>query len=395
MGKWFRRRTPESPTGPTNMGPVVDRKVAEATGRLRTPGEDADYDLVRDAFDVTHYFLQAPRLVDNPNVDAVRNFLREGPRQRRTPHVNFSVQAYLSRHPERGQDSGTSPYLTWLREGRAAGEIGDPAIGLEKMAHVLGLTPQALADELAERRSDLQHRLRHGRLGEMFGKAAAIDPLVGDAWSEVTRPKMTPLPAPLVANQVSAVYLCHEAAGFTRARVLLVADRPGQDLEQTVLAGLAAKVDPADVVVLCTAPGGVPTSAAVRYVDLAAAIEGIDGPNAQQVLAELVRSFDAEVVVGLDSQLFLDTLTPYGKALRASERVFLGLPALGTGPLGNAAGTALRYYYRHLDVVQGFLVEGSVAPTLAEVYQLPEPELARLHALDEDLSGILLGGEPR
>ena len=101
--------------------------------------------------------------------------------------------AYLDALPGEGWRGSEHPYLAWLRHGRDAGEIADPAPEIERMAQVLDLSPNELVDALVERRTDLQQRLRTGKLGDMFARAAEIDPLIGDAWPESSRPFLLPV----------------------------------------------------------------------------------------------------------------------------------------------------------------------------------------------------------
>lgn len=375
---------PEVEVPATRLGPRFDAFVAAARRRQRPPGDDPEYDLVRQHLDVAHYLLQRLQQGRRAAIDPVRHFLRQGADARLSPEINFSTDAYLQRHPERGRDGAEHPYVAWLREGRAAGELADPAIGLEKMAGVLGMSSQELAECLAASRSDLQHRLRHGKLGEMFAKAAEIEPLVGDAWAETVRPKLTPLPLAGVAAQVAAMHACHEAAGHASARLLVVAGSGSDGAVTHLTSALSGELDPGDVVVIGTAAGqggdaGLPEG--VRLVDFAGATDGLSPARSHQVLVELIRSLDADLVVGVGSRMLLEALTSYGKALRASERVFLAFDGLEVGPFGNKSGDALRFFYRHCDLVEGFLTaDRALVDDLVETYVVPPDLAARIHA---------------
>ncbi|KAA1426296.1 hypothetical protein [Nocardioides antri] len=379
---------PEAPSVlPSNLGPEFDARVAEALRRQLPAGIDPDYDLVRDNFDVAHYLLQAPAVLANPEIDPVRHFLRQGRAAKLTPDPNFSTDSYLKRHPER-RDDERNPYATWLAEGRAAGEIAEPVMGIEKLAKVLGTTADEVAEQLAERRSDVHRRLHHGKLGEMFAKAAEVEPLVGDLWPEIARPRMMPIPWLVVADQLGALHASQEAVGFARARVVLVVDDPADGLVRRLLDGLTALLAPHDVVVVTTASGSVPegvTPAGVRRVDFAETAHGLGPMMTQQVLVELLRSLCADAIVGVDSRLFLESLTPYGRALSASERVFLGFAGLRRTVLGHEAGPSARYFYRHVELVEGVLVEQpATAARLVDDYRLPDDIAAKVRAVGDD-----------
>ena len=106
---------------------------------------------------------------------------------------------------------------------------------------------------------------------------------------------------------------------------------------------------------------------------------------AQQVLIELLRSLCADAIVGVGSRLFLDALTPYGRALRASERVYLGFAGLRRGKLGQEVGGSVRYFYRHVELVDGVLVDApATAVRLIEDYQLPDDVAVKIRSIADD-----------
>jgi hypothetical protein len=97
------------------------------------------------------------------------------------------------------------------------------------MAQVLNVTPTELVAALVARRTDLQQRLRTGTLGEMWARAAEVDPLVGGAWPESSRPALLPLVGITAVKQMAALHLSQLEAAYRRARVLLVVGRRPKD----------------------------------------------------------------------------------------------------------------------------------------------------------------------
>lgn len=280
---------------PSNVGRAFDERVGEALRGQQPRGQDADYDLVRDHFDVAHYLLQAPGVLEDCNIDPVRHFLRQGPASRFTPEPNFSTDSYLKRHPHR-RDGDVHPYAAWLREGREASEIGEPVMGTEKLAKV----PGAFQTELE-------------------------------------------------------------------------AD---------------------DIVVVTTASGAeaAATPPGVRRVDFAKTAQCLGPLMRQQVLVELLRSLCVDAIVGIGSRLLLDALTPYGRALAASERIYLGFSGLRRGPLGQDVGTSARYFYRHVELVERVFVDApATAVRLIEDYQLPDDIAAKVRSVSDDrvLAGVV------
>jgi glycosyltransferase involved in cell wall biosynthesis len=368
----------------------MDDVVARTRRRMRPAGLDADYDLAYQHFDVMHFLLQARSMQSSDGVDPLEVFLKNGAEAKASPEINFNMKAYLARHPERAEGSGRSPYLAWLDGGKAAGEIADPAPGLEKMAPVLGLGAGELADELAGIRLDLQERLRTGTLGDMFARAAGVEPLIGEAWVAATRPQLPPLVWPGTVDQVAAIYACQEAAGFARARVLLVISDPrwggGRRIEGHIAHALSAHVDPHDIVVIYTdSSGSAPAGRyppGVREIDLASAVEGMDRAASHRVLVELIRSFCADAVVNINARLLYEALEPYGKALVSSERVFLMQFCNEQLAQGNWVGIPLRFFYRYFDIVDGVITDSEyLAEWHRDRHQLTEEESGRILVL--------------
>jgi len=401
-----RRGTPppEVVVEPTHVGPRMDDLVARMRRNQREVGVDPDYDLVREHFDHLTFMLQAGRLHERPRVDPIAVLLDRGAEELCSPDINFSMESYLRRHPERADDGERSPYVAWLRRGRAAGEVADPAPGLEKMAEVLGTEPRVLAEQLGKTRSDLQKRLRTGTLGQMFAEAAELEPLIGSVWRETTLPRLPPLVTAEVVDQVSALYRCQQAAGFTRARVVLVLNQPrwggARRAEGHICHALASQIDPREIVVIHTDVSG--TSPAGRYpsgvreIDFAAEAATLSAPAAQRALVELIRSFGADSVVGINSRLLADALIPYGAALAASERIFLMLFCLDQTATGALVGFPARFFYRCFDLVEGVITDSHhLASWLRRTYRLGAAA-GRVHVLSSPVdTGIAVVEPPR
>jgi glycosyltransferase involved in cell wall biosynthesis len=373
----------------TNLGSVMDAAVARARRAMRPAGLDADYDLAYEHFDVPHFLMQARHLLSADHVvDPLQHFLGNGATAKGSPEINFSMRSYVSRYPETKDGPEQSPYLEWLKRGKAAGEIADPAPGLEKMAPVLAMRPEELVTELAAIRSDLQERLRTGTLGQMFARAAEIEPLIGDVWTETTRPTIPPLPSRHIVDQVAAMHACQRAAGFAGARLVLVATEPrwggGRRVEGHIAHALTARLDPSDIVVIYTDNGGIAPPGrfpvGVREIDLASEVEGMDRQAAHRTLVELIRSFHADAVVNINSRLLYEAITAYGRALASSERLFLMLLCNEQLATGNWVGIPLRFFYRCFDLVEGVITDSAyLANWLRERHQLGPERGGRIH----------------
>jgi glycosyltransferase involved in cell wall biosynthesis len=373
----------------TNLGPVLDRRVQRARRQMLAEADD-DYTLVRDHLDPLYYLLRHPQLLDRPQVDLVRHFLSHGVAQGASPEPNFSMRHYLADHPERGEGAEVNPYVAWRREGREAGEIADPAPGITELAPVLGLAPGEVADRLAERRQDLVDRLRTGTLGAMVAKAAEIEPLIGQTWGEITRPVLLPFSRKIVTDQMHLVHTAQEQAGFRRARLVLVVNRPrwggGRRMEGHIAHALARQVAPEDIVVLYTEhSGSTPEGrfpAGVREIDLAPLVADMDHEAAMTALVVLLRSFGADAIVNINSRLFYGAMRSYGKALAHTERIFLTFFCHEQVATGAWFGWSIRYFYRTFDQVAGVLADSEhLARELVDRHRVTGRALEKVHVL--------------
>lgn len=372
----------------THLGPEVDDAVLAAKRRMRL-GADADYDLLYGHFDVLHYLLQSPELLDQPDVDLIEHFLEHGFDQRLSPDPDFSMGEYVARYPRKSTGGGErSPYLVWLKRGKDAGDIADPAPGIMRMSHVLEMDPQQVVNLLAERRHSLQRRFRTGTLGEMLAKASEIEPLIGAAWTEIAQPKLLPVSTPVVVGEVSAIYRAQEAAGFRPARLVFVINRArwggGRRMEGHIAHALANHIDPSEIVVIYTDDS---TEApedrypeGVRQIDFAHIVAHMPKDRAQHALIMLLRTFRADAIVNINSRMLYHSMRVYGRALAATERLFLCFFCNEQTALGTWEGWSLRYFYRTFDYVTGVITDSDyLARELTSTYRVGERQLERLH----------------
>jgi glycosyltransferase involved in cell wall biosynthesis len=372
----------------THLGPEVDEAVFNAKRRMRL-GTDADYDLLYAHFDVLHYLLQAPELLDQPDVDLIEHFLERGVEERLSPDPDFSMSEYIARYRRKCLESDErSPFLIWLRRGRAGGDIADPAPGVMRMAYVLGMHPQHLVNLISERRRDLQQRFRTGTLGEMLVKASEIEPLIGAVWTEVARPKLLPISTPVVVGEVTAIHQAQEAAGFRRARLVFVINRArwggGRRMEGHIAHALADHMDPSEIVVIYTddsteSPAGrFPEG--VREIDFASMVAHVPKERAQHALAMLLRSFHADAIININSRMLYHGMRDYGRALAATERLFLCFFCNEQTAMGTWEGWSLRYFYRTFDYVAGVITDSDyLAREITDTYRVGERQLERMH----------------
>lgn len=389
---------PDVALEPTNLGPVMDEAVLRAKRRMRI-GADPNYDLIYQNFDVLHYLLQSPTLIDDPDVDLIEHFLEHGRAEGLSPHPDFSMIEYVDRYPRKtAQDKVRNPFLYWLKHGRAAGDVADPTPGIMRIAPVLGLAPEQLAELLTERRRDLQQRFRTGRLGEVLARAAEIEPLIGATWTEIADPHLIPLSKRVVVDETRVMYQAHEAAGFRRARIVFVINRPrwggGRRMEGHLAHALATHLDPSEIVVIYTDDtADAPVHrfpAGVREIDFAGIVRGLPNDRAQHALAMLLRTFQADAVININSRLLYHAMRYYGHALAVTERIFLCFFCNEQTAMGTWVGWSLGYFYRTFDHLTGVITDSEfLARELVENYRVSDKDRERLHVfhapVDADL----------
>jgi glycosyltransferase involved in cell wall biosynthesis len=382
-------RVPDVSLERTTLGPDLDEAVLKAKRQMRI-GADRDYDLVYDNFDVMHYLLQTPRLIERPRLDLINHFLETGVESMRSPDIHFSMSEYLARHPERAHGRERSPYLEWLKRGRAAGEIADPAPAITEMARLLGLEPAEVVDLLVARRTDLVERLLTGELGEMVARASELEPLISRTRVRYTRPRLLPFGHPPALEQISVIHAAHDAAGFRRARLVLVINRPrwggGRRLEGNLAHALVPRISPEDVVVVYTDGTGVTPEGrfpdGVREIDFVGLASHLDPEDAAAALVVLLRTFCADAIVNINSATLYRAMQSLGPALTASERLFLCFFCNERTPEGGLTGWSLRYFYRLFEHVAGVITDSDfLAQELRETYRVPDPHLDRIHVM--------------
>lgn len=396
---------PEVEVEETNLGPAVDEFVTELRRRQKPVGVDPDYDLVRDNFDHLHFALQARDNV-TPR-DPISVHLRKGAKARFSPDVNFSMEKYLERHPESENSDEPSPYVYWLKHGKAAGEIADPMPAVDAAAGVLGVSPIELVDQMAERRADLQERLRTGKLGQMFARAAEIDPLVAGAWPEMTRPKLLPFRDEQATRKLGTIHAAQAEAGHRRARLVIVVNQPrwggGRRMEGHIAHAITERIDPDEIVVIHTERGGETPPGrypeGVREIDFAAHARDLERGSAEHTLIALLRSFHADAIVNVNSGTLYRAMRTYGRALCATERVFLCFFCNEQTILGTWYGWPISYFYRLFDVVAGVITDSEyLAHEFEETYLLPERAKEGLHVfrapVDPEIRPVEAAGEP-
>lgn len=394
-------REPDVALETTHLGPVMDEAVLRAKRRMRI-GADPDYDLLYENFDVLHYLLQSPNLLDRPEVDLIRHFLKKGRAEGLSPHPDFSMTEYVARYPQKtAAKKLRNPFLYWLKHGRAAGDIADPAPRIDRIAPVLGLSPQQVADLVAERRRDLQQRFRTGKLGEVFARAAEIEPLIGAAWTEIARPHLIPLSRRVVVDETCAIYEAQAAAGFRRARVVFVINRArwggGRRMEGHLAHALATDggpVDPDEIVVIYTdgsagaPPGRFPDG--IREIDFGRVARGLPAEVAQHALVTFLRTFQADAIVNFNSRMLYHAMRPYGRALAATERLFLCFFCNERTAMGTWVGWSLSYFYRAFDYVAGVITDSEyLACELTETYRVGDKQRERVHVFRAPVDAAL------
>ena len=100
------------------------------------------------------------------------------------------MRAYLARHPEGAPERRTAPTSRGCATAATTGEVADPAPGWRRWPRSSGATRRPSRRAAALERP--AGAAADGALGDMFARAAEVEPLIGDLWTETTRPLVPP-----------------------------------------------------------------------------------------------------------------------------------------------------------------------------------------------------------
>lgn len=369
-------------------------QILVAAVQMRTPPKalGAEYELLRGQMDLVHYYL-SNNDVAQAGQDAIANYILIGAREGRNPTPLFNSHVYRTRYPQAAA-SNLTPFGYYLKTGRAQGHIGAPLKHHDRMAAVLGLTPQDALDQLAERTADIRSRLETGVLGEMVEKAAHFDPLIRMGWRQATQVRCLPFSSDLVLTRVAALHEMQTAAGFRRARAVVVLGHatgtakpePG-NLEQHLIRALARRFGGDAVLVISTDPAGPPSKDAlppeVRVVDFIAPTAAMGKFYKLRPLVELIRSLRPEICINADSAVMWDLLKVYGKPLTASVPVVGLFDRFDPDVFNNAVPSTAQYFYRYFDLLQVVCSDSpATLDTLADTFCVPPAQRAKLLAIE-------------
>ena len=201
----------------------------------------------------------------------------------------------------------------------------------------------------------------------MVAQASEIEPLISRTRVRYTRPRLLPFGHPPALEQISVIHAAHDAAGFRRARLVLVINRPrwggGRRLEGNLAHALAPRISPEDVVVVytdgtgATAEGRFPDG--VREIDFVGLASHLDPEDAAsrpgRAASHVLRRRDRQHQLRRRSTAPCESLrTGAGRRRSGSS---CASSATSRPPRGSWAGWSLRYFYRLFDHVAGVITD--------------------------------------
>lgn len=284
------------------------------------------YDVVKAAFDYAFYLTQYPDIVAH-RMDPVGHYLKAGARERRDPAPWFSTGEYRRQYLRDSPDT-INPFHHYLTEGRAAGNAPRAPHGYEGFARTLGSTPVDTAERVRVRMADIRERLEHGPLGEMVGKAAAIDPLVANSWPAALAVRVPPASNASGTRRIAHLSHLQGLAEHRRARIVVIAGQASSgsphDPVRLLVRALVETLSADEIVLVPVHPNhgyGDMAGTGLRVVALGDGMSPEAGYDRDRTLVEFVRTLRPEVVVNCDATLLWRALSIYGRALAASTRL--------------------------------------------------------------------------
>jgi glycosyltransferase involved in cell wall biosynthesis len=146
-------------------------------------------------------------------------------------------------------------------------------------------------------------------------------------------------------------------------------------MEGHIAHALAGEVDPEEIVVIYSDESGASPAGrfpeGVRQVDFAAHAAGLDPEWQEHTLVMLLRSFQADSIVNINSGMLHRAMRAYGHALAATERLFPIFFCNEQSRIGNWYGWPSSQFYRVFDRVTNVITDSEyLARWFDDTYQL-------------------------
>ncbi|WP_299819786.1 glycosyltransferase [uncultured Jannaschia sp.] len=385
-----------------HFGPDLDRLIRIARGVARPEGYGEEYDLIRTRFDFAHYFLSY-RDIFRERMDPVAHYIRAGAREMRDPTPTFSTRRYRANLSE-DELGGLTPFGHWLTAGAPEGCVA-PLRALPAMAAVLDRPAAEVEATWTAAHRDVVERFHHGTLGEMVGRATALDPLVALSWPEVGNIRIGTFNSDLVMSRTVALHALAHRAELRRARAVVVVNRPrwggGRRMEGHLAHALADIHGAREVLVLTTEQGGeMPPGklpAGTRHVDMSD-LDLASPELREQVLCAFLRILRPDIVFNVNSRLMWDAMTPFGRTLSQEMALVAGLFCEERTAHGHETGYTIHRVYRHFDILAAICTDSAaLRATLCERYLIPPDQSGKLRVLrapvDPSIRPVVVPGD--
>jgi len=368
-----------------HYGATFQARVERAEARIQQDNTDAEYQLIRDGFDVAYYLAKYPDLMTLERFDFIAHYLNSGAREGRDPSPLFGTRESEARLGL-PRDDAAKAFAIW-RSGKQP-VIGAPFSRFDELSTMFGLSSTALENLWASRYVDLRERLMFGNLGQQVSLAARFEPLVEQSWPEALQVKIPGLHSRALVNRLTTLRDLQLDALDQPARAVILVNRPrwggARRMEGQIADALVARYGKENVIVISTDDAGeMPQGKfpdGVRHVDFKKRCGDVNPSVHSRLLVQYLRSLGPEVVFNINSRLFWDTLTTYGPALATSMNMFACLLCNEQNAYGHWTGYPMRRFYRHIDILSGVATDSQfLADELAVTYMLTPEYKRKLH----------------
>lgn len=341
-------------------GPLPDdlKALLTAARAAPVPPEYAkEYALIAPHFDHAYYYGQAQD-VARSRLDPVAHYIRAGAAAGRDPAPFFSGAAYLRAVPE-AAGSGLTPFGHWAKAGADPDMAAACATDTDfaAFAQLLSQDPIRLHNYLNTRFNVLRNHLTHGDLARMVEQAACLEPLITHTWPEAFAPRLLPMGSEHVLSRIVALFQLQSAAGWRRARCVLVTGHPGGIAESATVAlvqNLAHLMPGPEIVVLRLGSEGFApehwsdlSAAGVRLISLPEAAAAQTARTRARIQVEFLRSLRPEICIfasgGAGSEAVWALIDSYGRQLAAVAALVAWMPD-ATVLDGALSGRFYRYF---------------------------------------------------
>lgn len=380
-GGWNPRETAVIAPAVVRQEPVLSVERAELIEKH----------IIAQTFDEDYYRHRYGDLYGK-DIDLADHYHRYGDREGRQPSPFFDPNYY--RKKVKGPVENALIHYSVVGKGQhipgSNVDVGEPVF--DRACEAIGIDREAGAAALRERYYSRRQRAVSGELGEMIRKAIAIDPLIAHGMkSQINDMAVAPFRSRLQMEIVGAFHSLQEQANWSRAKVVVLVPwihlGGASRLTGWYLNAVSKVFGEENVVVINTETSEYeymhwfPQNC--RYVDFAQTCATIPAEKRKRILFEYIRSLTPEYTININSKLFWDVVSDFGKQLADHTKIQCYFFCNEKDQMGNWSGYPVRKFHYVFPLFHAVMTDSAaLRAELMDRFMIPEGVAGRIHHLD-------------